>query len=129
MFYKDLAGLHVEQMFMIEVFAGGAVLCSVAKSYGLNSSIAIDKVKKPNARSTILQLNLLLAEDRTLLETWLESPLLAWVHLAPVCGTASFPYTKPSKRACRPTTFAQLGLPRRVTLSEWRRADSCGPCK
>ena len=74
---------------MIEVFAGGAVLCSVAKSCGLNSSIAIDKIKKPNARPTILQLNLLLAEDRTLLETWLESPLLAWVHLAPVCGTAS----------------------------------------
>ena len=38
---------------MIEVFAGTAVLSSVAKQFGLVTSLAIDKVKKRGARSTI----------------------------------------------------------------------------
>ena len=81
--------MHIEQTFMIEIFAGGAVLCSVAKAHGLVNSIAVDKVKKQSARATIFQLNLLLQEDRDLLESWLSSPLLVWIHLSPVCGTAS----------------------------------------
>lgn len=74
---------------MIEVFAGTAVLCSIAKQYGLVSSLAIDKVKKRGARSTIFQLDLTCEKDQSLLEQWMQSPLLLWVHLAPVCGTAS----------------------------------------
>jgi hypothetical protein len=73
---------------MIEVFAGGAVLTSIAKHSGLGG-IAIDKTRKPNARCTIFQLDLLKEEDRELLEDWLQSPLLLCVHFAPVCGTAS----------------------------------------
>ena len=34
---------------MIEVFAGSAVLCAVAKQAGLSCSIAIDKVKKKSS--------------------------------------------------------------------------------
>ena len=74
---------------MIEIFAGAAVLCSVAKQLGMKNSIAVDKVKKRNARSTIYQLDLLLERDRQLLDQWMLSGLLLWVHLAPVCGTAS----------------------------------------
>ena len=59
---------------MIEIFAGCAILCSVAKQAGLVGSIAVDKVKKSNARSTIFQLNLLKASDRydqlTCLQVW-----------------------------------------------------------
>ena len=73
---------------MVEVFAGGAVLTSVAKQYGLGG-MAIDKVRKQDARSTIYQLDLMQATDRELLEEWLSSPLLLWAHFAPVCGTAS----------------------------------------
>eukprot|EP00435_Cladocopium_sp_Y103_P065983 s116_g28.t1 len=73
---------------MIEVFAGGAVLTSVAKHFGLGG-IAVDKKRKSNARCTIFQLDLMEAKDRELLEEWLNSPLLLWVHFAPVCGTAS----------------------------------------
>ena len=85
---RDLKGYHIEQLFMIEVFAGGAVLTSVAKHFGLGG-IAIDKIRKSNARCTIYQLDLLQQADRELLEEWLSSPLLLWVHFAPVCGTAS----------------------------------------
>ncbi len=74
---------------MIEIFAGAAVLCSVAKQLGMKNSIAVDKVKKRNARSTIYQLDLLLERDRQLLDQWMLSGLLLWIHLAPVCGTAS----------------------------------------
>ena len=73
---------------MLEVFAGGAVLTSVSKQFGLGG-MAVDKVRKPNARCTIYQLDLLQASHRELLEELLSSPLLLWVHFAPVCGTAS----------------------------------------
>ena len=69
---------------MLEVFAGGAVLTSVAKQFGLGG-MAIDKIRKQNARCTIYQLDLLQADDRELLEEWLSSPLLLWAHFAPVC--------------------------------------------
>ena len=74
---------------MIEIFAGAAVLCSVAKQLGMKNSIAVDKIKKQNARSTIYQLDLLSSRDRQLLEQWMLSGLLLWIHLAPVCGTAN----------------------------------------
>ena len=86
---KNLSGLHIEQTFMIEIFAGAAVLCSVAKQFGLHGSIAVDKTRKKAARSAIFLLDLTLESDRDLLECWLQSPLLVWIHLAPVCGTAS----------------------------------------
>ena len=74
---------------MIEIFAGSAVLCAVSKQAGLASSIAIDKVRKKSARSSIFQLDLLKSQDRNLLFQWVRSPMLLWIHLAPVCGTAS----------------------------------------
>ena len=86
---KSWRGLHVEQAFMIEVFAGAAVLCSAAKQFGLKNTIAVDKVRKRNARSTIYQLDLLQERDKWRLEQWMLSGLLLWVHLAPECGTAS----------------------------------------
>eukprot|EP00435_Cladocopium_sp_Y103_P058226 s2737_g20.t1 len=74
---------------MVEVFAGIAILCATAKQAGLNSSIAVDKTRKRASRCTILQLDLCNAEHQALLERWLQSPMLLWVHIAPVCGTAS----------------------------------------
>ena len=74
---------------MVEVFSGIAILCATAKQAGLSSSIAVDKVKRKSCRSTILQLDLCNEHHQALLEQWLQSPLLVWLHLAPVCGTAS----------------------------------------
>jgi len=74
---------------MVEVFSGIAILCATAKQAGLSSSIAVDKTKKRSCRSTILQLDLCNEHHQALLEQWLQSPLLVWLHLAPVCGTAS----------------------------------------
>ena len=79
----------MNQCFMIEVFSGTATLCSVAKQYGLDGSLALDKLRKKGARTTIFVFNILDPKDRALLYHWLESDLVVWVHLAPVCGTCS----------------------------------------
>ena len=43
---KDWPGFLANQCFMIEVFSGTATLGSVAKQYGLDASMALDKVRK-----------------------------------------------------------------------------------
>ena len=87
--YRDWNGFHSNQLYMIEIFAGVGILCSVAKQFGLENSLAVDKHRKNNARVSIMQLDLFKEADQSLLLSWLESPNLLWVHLAPVCGTAS----------------------------------------
>ena len=74
---------------MLELFAGSAVLCSVAKQQGLYNSIAVDKTQKHGCFSSIIRLDLTREADSSLVDAWLDSGLLIWVHLAPVCGTAS----------------------------------------
>ena len=74
---------------MIEVFAGIAILCATSKAAGLQNSIAVDKLRKRNCRCSIFQLDLVNRQDQAILEQWVDSPLLLWIHLAPVCGTAS----------------------------------------
>jgi hypothetical protein len=74
---------------MIEVSSGTATLCSVAKQYGLDGSIALDKTKKRGAKATIFVFDILDPKDKELLYHWHESDLLAWAHNAPVCGTCS----------------------------------------
>ena len=86
--YRDWSSVSIEQRFMIEVFAGVAILCATAKQAGLASSIAVDKLRKKACRSTILQLDLCNKQHQSFLERWLQSSLLVWVRLAPVCGTA-----------------------------------------
>ena len=46
-------------------------------------------MRKRGARSTIFVFDILNPKDRALLYHWLESLLLVWVHMAPVCGTCS----------------------------------------
>ena len=86
---KDWSGFNVDQCFMIEVFSGTATLTSVAKQVGMKSSMALDKVRKKGSRATIYVFDLLNPKDRELLYHWIDSGLLTWVHLAPVCGTCS----------------------------------------
>ena len=71
---------------MIELFAGTAILCSVAKQMGLKGSLAVDKIKQHHTFATVFQLDLTHSSDRDLLEYWMTAPTLCWVHLAPVCG-------------------------------------------
>ena len=110
---------------MIEVFAGAAVLCSVAKQFGLKNSIAVDKVRKRNARSTIYQLDLL-QRDRQLHEQWMLSGLLLWVHLAPVCGTASCARDiRRFENDPQPLRSEECGRPSESSSEGSRKSGSC----
>ena len=99
---------------MIELFAGSAVLCSIAKQWGLRESFAVAKTRKKSARCSIHTLDLLQPSDRALLEEWMHSKLLAWVHLAPACSTASRTrdlWSSPSAPRPLRTDDYPLGLP------------------
>ena len=66
----------VNQCFMIEVFSGTATLCSVAKQYGLDGSLALDEMRKKGARATIFVFNILDPKDSELCIT--GSSRLLW---------------------------------------------------
>ena len=118
---------------MIEVFCGTATLCSVAKQYGLDGSIALDKTKKRGAKATIFVFDILDPKDRELLYHWLESDLVAWVHLAPVCGTCSRARQirnggpRPLRSDEHPMGLPDLapGERQRVTLANQMYSESC----
>lgn len=118
---------------MIEVFSGTATLCSVAKQYGLDGSLALDKTKKRGAKATIFVFDILDPKDKELLYHWLESDVLAWVHIAPVCGTCSRArqIRNGGPRPLRSDTFP-MGLPdltpderHRVNLANAMYVESC----
>ena len=62
---------------------------------GFTDSIAVDKFKKRGAKTAVIPLDLTCADHQALVEQWLESGQVAWVHLAPPCGTASLARTIP----------------------------------
>ena len=61
---------------MIEVFSGTATLCSVAKQFGLDGSLALDKMRKKGAKATNFVFDILDPKDQELLYHWLESDLV-----------------------------------------------------
>ena len=108
---------------MIEVFSGTATLCSVAKQFGLDGSLALDKMRKKGAKATIFVFDILDPKDQELLYHWLESDLVAWVHIAPVCGTCSRArqIRNGGPRPLRSDTYP-MGLPD-LTSEERQRVD------
>ena len=108
---------------MIELYSGTATLCSVAKQSGMSASLALDKTRKRGARSTIFVFDILDPMDRALLYHWLDSPLVVWVHMAPVCGTCSRArqINNGGPRALRSDEFP-MGLPN-LTAAERQRVE------
>ena len=49
----------------------------------------MDKLRKRHGQCSIFKLDVTNQQDQAILEQWVESALLLWIHLAPVCGTAS----------------------------------------
>ena len=51
---SERLGRHLlHRYFMIELYSGTAKLCSVAKQFGMQGSLVLDKMRKRGARSTI----------------------------------------------------------------------------
>ena len=87
--FRRWHGVHIAEVFMIEFFAGVAVLCSVAKQHGMAQSYGVDKIRSKPVRSSVVTIDLTQQASRDLAEFWLNSTLICWAHFAPVCGTAS----------------------------------------
>ena len=74
------------------------------------NSIALDKIRKPGTRASIFVFDLLRESDRDFLMQWLNSKQLCWVHMAPVCGTASRARDIPRKGAPKPLRSSEFPL-------------------
>ena len=73
---------------VLEIFCGSGRVTASLKSLGMSGSFGIDhKVK--NSTTTVKELDLTLPEHQRILFTWLRSPLVVGIFLAPPCGTCS----------------------------------------
>ena len=66
---------------MIELYSGTATLCSVAKQFGMQGSLALDKMRKRARDLQFLCLTSSILRIGLCLYHWLKSPLLVWLHM------------------------------------------------
>ena len=84
----DFPAEQLKCPLVVEVFCGSGRVTASLKSLGMAGSFGIDhKVNKSAA--AVKQLDLTLHEHQSMLFTWLKSPLVVGVFLAPPCGTCS----------------------------------------
>lgn len=98
MFSPDLAGLNLNQVLVIEVFAGTARLSSAVRDAGMGS-LAIDKETIRSSKSRIAVYDLTEPDQVNALKQpfGLRKHRIVWVHCAPACGTASRARERPLK--------------------------------
>ena len=86
-----LSGLSSEQLkcpVVIEVFSGSARVTAALRAIGFKSSFGVDHdVSK--AVAAVKQLDLTTHHGQQILLTWLKSPMVVGVFIAPPCGTCS----------------------------------------
>jgi hypothetical protein len=86
---SSLEGISVNDLICIECFAGSAKLSSSLKDTGF-AVVAIDHYKnRHRPRCKILSLDLLNPLHVELLWDLIKEPRVAYIHLAPPCGTSS----------------------------------------
>ena len=92
---------HELAPLVIEVFAGTARLSTVAGRLGFRT-LAVDRSSR-RSNFAIQKLDLTQDHDvQTLLDIInLEAPNIAWIHLAPPCGTASAARSRPLPSVAR----------------------------
>ena len=86
-----LSGLSLEQLrcpVVIEVFCGSARVTAALRAVGIKSSFGVDHdVSK--AIAAFKQLDLTTQFGQQMLLTWLKSPMVVGIFIAPPCGTCS----------------------------------------
>ena len=76
-------------MYSLELFCGTGRLTAAIRRLGLNDSVGIDNVAHKHLTCPILKLDLTTDECLTLVENMLAQDRLAYIHMAPPCGTSS----------------------------------------
>ena len=85
----DVVGVSLEKSIILEIFCGTGGVTASFKRIGFKNCIAIDKDKARKPLASILQLDLSVDENQTILFSWLKNPNTKAVFLAPPCGTSS----------------------------------------
>ena len=93
-----LSGKSLNEVLMVEVYAGSARLARACRHIGCRS-VAVDKTADRSHGTKIFVCDVTQAEELEMLEQFLqaEQQNLAWVHFAPACGTASKAREKPNR--------------------------------
>ena len=76
-------------MYSLELFCGTGRLTAAIRKLGLNDSVGIDNVAHKHLTCPSLKLDLTTDECLTLVENMLAQDRLAYIHMAPPCGTSS----------------------------------------
>ena len=115
------AGRALESVLMVELFAGSGRLTKACQQAGFRG-VAVDKTEQRAQGCKIFTCDVANEHDLEMLQSFLqaENHNLAWVHIAPACGTASRAREKPNRtleragfkvpKPCRSDEFP-LGLP------------------
>ena len=87
---SKFAGRSINDLLVVEIFAGSARLTKACKGLGLRA-VAVDKTLDRSENVHIFQCDLTQPSEFESLISFLEAEKanLGWVHLAPACGTAS----------------------------------------
>jgi hypothetical protein len=118
---NKFAGKSLSNILMVELYAGSARLSKACQQIGVRS-VAVDKTTQRSQGSKIFVCDVTNEGDLNMLKSFLsaEQDNLAWLHIAPACGTASRAREKPNRtlekagykvpKPCRSEQFP-LGIP------------------
>ena len=127
--------LHLKNdAFFLEICAGSARVTSCLQHLGLKASFGVDHKRQKNA-GRLLVADLTSKEGQALCWKWIRSPNCVGIFVAPPCGTCSrargMPVRLPhGKNHSRTNASSIRSVPRRPSLSGWRKSCSCkcGEC-
>ena len=93
-----LSGKSLNEVLMVEIYAGSARLARACRHIGCRS-VAVDKTADRSHGTKIFVCDVTKPEELDMLEKFLqaEQQNLGWVHFAPACGTASKAREKPNR--------------------------------
>ena len=93
-----LSGKSLNEVLMVEIYAGSARLARACRHIGCRS-VAVDKTSDRSHGTKIFVCDVTKPEELDMLEKFLqaEQQNLGWVHFAPACGTASKAREKPNR--------------------------------
>ena len=123
-------GKSLSSILMVELYAGSARLSKACQQVGVRS-VAVDKTTQRSQGNRTFVCDVTNEADLCMLKSFLsaEGDNLAWLHIAPACGTASRAREKPNRtlekagyrvpKPCRSDQYP-LGLPNLQGLDKTR---------
>ena len=90
--HESFSDAIIDSPVIIEMFCGTAHVTACLKAIGLKDSFGVDHIKS-KAVSTMKIADLTTTQGQKLFLTWLDSPMVQGIFVAPPCGTCSLART------------------------------------